>query len=378
MRILWLPHGDWRFIRRGQREYWFAQAINDKHDIHFLTWLDVRTRPTAALESLRTKTWRDAGLTIHQARRVPNVFGQRVHERSARGLRINELLHQHAVRQLVRRERIDLVICGIGHQAVGLPPDDLEVPLVFDYLDYKLEAWPEVEAAYMRIVDAVVCTSEVLVERTQRLHPHVSYLPNGVDLGAAAAADGKRVRAEYGLVDGASIVSLIGVTASSRLFYIDGIATAARDVPNLVFLLVGDGGSLGDAMSERARELGLRTVATGPVPPSEVADFFAATDVGLYPGDQTAYFDAACPLKVLEYSAAGKPVVATDLAELRRWGFPNVRLAAPTAEAFASEIKLALRSAPERPDLERFSWSALSAQLLEILSEVSARGKVRH
>ena len=109
-------------------------------------------------------------------------------------------------------------------------------------------------------------------------------------------------------------------------------------MPNLIFLLVGDGGELGEAMLRRAREHGLRVVATGPVPPSEVADYFAATDVGLYPGDQTAYFDAACPLKVLEYTAAGKPVVATDLAELRSWGFPNVLLAPPTAEAFAGEI----------------------------------------
>jgi glycosyltransferase involved in cell wall biosynthesis len=377
MRILWLPHHHWLFIRQGQREYRFAQAIKDVHDVHFLTWLEVRTQPTAALEALRTKVWRDDGLTIHQARRVPNFLGQRVHETSARGLRINELLHQHAVRQLVHRERIDLVICGISHQSVGLPPDDLEVPLIFDYLDYKLEAWPEVEAAYMRIADAVVCTSEVLAERSQRLHPHAYYLSNGVDLGAAAAANGARVRAEYGL-DGASVVSLIGVTASTNLFYIDGIAAAARDVPNLVFLLVGDGGALGDSMLSRARELGLRTVATGPVPPSEVADFFAATDVGLYPGDQNAYFDAASPLKVLEYSAAGKPVVATDLAELRNWGFPNLHLAAPTADAFASEIKAALNSQPGRADLEPFSWSYLTARLLEILTEVSARGKIRH
>jgi len=377
MRILWLPHNDWLFIRRGQREFRFAQAIKDVHDVHFVTWLKVRSWSPAALDSLRTKMWRDAGLTIHQARRVPNFLGQQVHERSARGLRINELLHQHEVRQLVHRELIDLVICGISHQLVGLPPDDLEVPLIFDYLDYSLEAWAEVESEYMGIADAVICTSEVLANRARRLHPHSYYLPNGVDLGAAAAADGKRVRAEYGL-DGANVVSLIGVTASSRPFYIDGIAAAAREDSTLVFLLVGDGGALGDAMIERARELGVRTFATGPVPPSEVADFFAATDVGLYPGDQTPYFDAACPLKVLEYSAAGKPVVATDLAELRNWGFPNVHLAAPTAEAFASEIKLALRSQPEQPELDRFSWSALSARLLEILSEVSARGKVRH
>src|SRR4051812_41838116 len=185
MKILWLPHQDWEFIRRGQREFRFAQAVKDTHDVHFMTWREVKTRPVAALSSLRTGRESADGLTIHQEPRVPNFLGQRVHESSGRGLRVNEWLHQRAVRQLVSRERIDLVLCGISHQAVGLPPADLEVPVVFDYLDFKLERWPEIEAEYMARADAVLCTSEVLVERSRRLHPHCYYLPNGVNLNAA-------------------------------------------------------------------------------------------------------------------------------------------------------------------------------------------------
>jgi glycosyltransferase involved in cell wall biosynthesis len=307
---------------------------------------------------------------------VPNVIGQRLHKASGRGLRINEWLHGRAIRQLVARERIDLVVCGIGHQSVGLPPRDLDVPVVFDYLDFKLERWPEIEAEYMARVDAVLCTSQVLVERVRQFHPRCYYLPNGVDLGAAETADGDRVRKDWGL-DGATVVSLIGLTASSRLFYVDALAAAARDIPNLVLLLVGDGSELADAMRRRAEEQGLRTVWTGAVSPAEVPDYFAATDVGLYPGDQNAYFDAACPLKILEYTAAGKPVVATDLAELRNWAFPNVHLASPGAEAFSHEVKQALTRPHSYPDLTEFRWSALSERLLTILEEVAERGKLR-
>lgn len=372
MKILWLPHLHWGFVRIGQREFRFADAIKHVHEVHIATWIYAR-RPRPALQALRNKTWSEDGLTIHQFPRIPNIVGQSVHDRSARGLRINEMLQQRAVREIVRREGIDLVICSISHQAVGLPPADLEVPVIFDYLDYKLEAWPDVEKAYMRLADAVMCTSEVLVERVRRLHPHVYSLPNGVDLDAAATADGQRARMKYGL-DGAKIVSLIGLTASPQLFYIDAIADVARKFDNVTFLMVGEPGPLGDAMIGRARELGLRVVATGEVPPGQVADLFAATDVGLYPGDQTAYFDAASPLKVLEYSAAGKPVVATDLAELRNWGFPNLRMAAPTPEAFSGALTSAL-NAPSQgtPDLSRFSWPNLTARLLEILHEVSER-----
>jgi glycosyltransferase involved in cell wall biosynthesis len=373
MRILWLPHLHWDFIRQGQREYRFAQAIKGAHDIHFVTWTEVRTNRRAALTSFQARTWQEDGLTIHQARRVPNFLGQRVHERSARGLRVNEWLHSRAVHELVRRERIDLVICGISHQSVGLPPADLDVPLVFDYLDFKLESWPDVEAEYLRRADAVLCTSHVLVDRVSQLHPHSYYLPNGVDVDAVRRADGSRVRERLGL-DGSKVVSLIGITASDRPFYVDAVAEVARTNPEIAFLLVGDPGELGETIMRRAQERGVNLVTTGRVPPSEVAAYFAASDIGLYPGEKSAYFDAACPLKVLEYTAARKPVVATDLTELRNWGFPNVRLAPPTAEAFAAEIRAAFDEPHEYPDLDEFRWSVLSDRLEEILSEVAAGG----
>jgi glycosyltransferase involved in cell wall biosynthesis len=375
MRILWLPHLDWQSIRQNQREYRLAKIIREAHDIHVVTY--ARTQRNAVLNSLRAKTWKEEGLTFYQVPRIPNVVGQRLHASSARGLRINELLHQYAIRELVKRKRIELVICGISHQAVGLPPDDLPVPLVFDYLDYKLEPWPEVERAYMRMADAVTCTSQVLFERASRLHPHAYHLSNGVDLSAVAAARPSRVRDMYNL-HGAKVVSLIGIHASPRPFYVDAIAMAARDVPNLTFLLVGEHSAFSEAIIASTQQLGVRTIATGLVPPSEVADFFAATDVGLFPGDKTAYFDATCPLKVLEYSAAGKPVVATDLAELRNWSFPNVHLCPPTAEAFAVEIKRALSEPHALPDLSEMDWSRLGNRLNTILSEVAARGKVVH
>jgi len=377
MRILWLPHHHWSFIREGQREFHLARTLKKSHEVHFLTWQEVQNSPAKALGSLRERSWQEDGFFLHQARRVPNFVGRRLHEGAGRGLPLNERLYSRAVRDVVARERIDVVICGLSHQLVGLPPGDLPVPLVFDYLDYKFERWPEIETEYLDRADAVLCTSKVLLERVSDRHSHSYYVPNGVNLESAATADEQRVRRRYDL-EGRKVVSLIGLTGSRTLFFVDGIAEAARDVPEIVFMPVGDeaeGDEFGRKMARRAAELGLRTVAPGAVPPAEVADYFAASDVGLYPGDQTAYFDAASPLKILEYTAARRPVVATDLAELRNWSFPNVRLAPPTPAGFAHEIKLALEQAHDFPDLASFSWSAIGERLQTILEDVVERAR---
>src|SRR5437899_12882388 len=104
---------------------------------------------------------------------------------------------------------------------------------------------------------------------------------------------------------------------------------------------------------------------TGAVPNAVVAKYFMASDVGIYPGDASPYFDAACPIKVLEYSAAGKPVVATDLTELRRLAFPNVYLSPPEPTAFADRIVRALRTRTAMPDLSAFDWDVLARRFEE-------------
>jgi glycosyltransferase involved in cell wall biosynthesis len=208
-----------------------------------------------------------------------------------------------------------------------------------------------------------MCTSTVLADRVRARGVKAVYLPNGVDRLRIASGRADVVRARLGLT-GKKVVSLIGLTHSPTLFFVDALAEAAREEPDLVFLAVGGAGWLPHEgvgrLAARCRERGVPIVATGPVPHAQIADYFMASDVGLYPGDATPYFDAACPIKVLEYSAAGKPVVATDLVELRRWSLPNVYLAPPEPRAFGAAIVRALRERTPMPDLTGFDWDTLT------------------
>src|SRR6266567_424840 len=143
----------------------------------------------------------------------------------------------------------------------------------FDYLD--LITYPDVEAAYIANSDLVLCTSRVLVDRVQTSGKQGVYVPNGVSMSRIALGQRDRTRAELGL-QGKRVVSLIGLTSSPSLFFVDALALAARQVPNIVFLVVG-GGDLLRPIVARCQRLGLPFVATGRVPSNEVANYFAAT-----------------------------------------------------------------------------------------------------
>jgi glycosyltransferase involved in cell wall biosynthesis len=281
------------------------------------------------------------------------------------------------VRRIMRQHPIDLMVYGPNHKIVGLPPFDVRVPRVFDYLDLcvrrDLSPDPAVERDYVRNSDLVLCTSPVLMDRVRALGGRPLYLPNGVDLGRASGGRRDATRRALGLEDRA-VVSLIGPTWSDTAFFIDAIAAAARSVPNIALLVVGGGKQRRVAgLIKRCAELGVRLVVVDRVPHERVADYFAASDVGLYACDQTPFFDAACPLKVLEFSAAGKPIVATDLATLRRLGFPNVLLAAPDPTAFGGAIARACLERRDMPDLSQFDWTTLTDRFVTACEEMLSR-----
>jgi teichuronic acid biosynthesis glycosyltransferase TuaH len=56
---------------------------------------------------------------------------------------------------------------------------------------------------------------------------------------------------------------------------------------------------------------------TGRVPPADVPGYLAAIDIGITPYTSSEFNRASFPLKTLEYLAAGRPVVSSDLPGAR-------------------------------------------------------------
>ncbi|MEF3405227.1 glycosyltransferase [Agromyces sp. CCNWLW203] len=123
----------------------------------------------------------------------------------------------------------------------------------------------------------------------------------------------------------------LGLSASDRVllymgtfFPFSGLDTVIRALPSLIardpavrLLLVG-GGELEGTLRATVEELSLEhhVIFTGVVPYSVLPEYLAVGDVGLNPFEPGLVTDIAIPHKVLQYMAAGLPVVSTDLEGL--------------------------------------------------------------
>src|SRR5690606_27613788 len=95
---------------------------------------------------------------------------------------------------------------------------------------------------------------------------------------------------------------------------LEAFARLAAGDPRLHLLIVGDGpirGELDAAIA--ARQLQDRVTITGRVPHAEVRDYVALMDVAVSP--RATFY--ASPMKVLEYMAMGKAIVAPAMDNLR-------------------------------------------------------------
>ncbi|MDP2325276.1 MAG: glycosyltransferase, exosortase A system-associated [Gammaproteobacteria bacterium] len=150
-------------------------------------------------------------------------------------------------------------------------------------------------------------------------------------------------------------------------------------------LLVG-GGAEDQRLRAQVAALGLEGVVafTGRVPHGDVGAYYGAMDLLVYPRPATPLTDMVTPLKPLEAMAAGKPVLASDVAghrELIRHDFNGLLFSAGKPAALASSIDDALRNA----DLNALSarakqwvrdertWSAAVARYQPVYASIQGR-----
>lgn len=255
----------------------------------------------------------------------------------------------------------------------------------FDVVDNFFDDWPATFLGRwrrgflrdaIRGADSLTTISLCLCDRVEELTGRRPvYVPNGAALAEIRAWPRARVGAvrEHHRFEGRRVLAYIG----NHFAAFDGMELlltaflAARKVrPDLALLLVGAGSDrLAGALGLGAAD-GVHVV--GPVPADEVWSYFHAADLGVLPFVPLPVTHDALPLKVLEFGAAGKPMLATPLRELERLALPHVRFVPFDAAAWERALLDDATFAPpaEGPlllALEPFSWDAVTETLLETM-----------
>jgi colanic acid biosynthesis glycosyl transferase WcaI len=209
------------------------------------------------------------------------------------------------------------------------------------------------ERQIYRRADCITTTTQSFVETiTGRGAPaeRVMLLPNGADLDLFRPLPPENpIAARLGLGDRFVVAYSGALGIKHGLDVVLDAARLLRDRRDIVFALIGNGARRRE-LTERARELGLANVLfAGEHPVEDVPHILARADVCVCPLRPDPYLAKALSVKVFEYLACEKPVVAAcggvsaSVVEESGGG-----VAVPPGDAAAlAEAILALRGDPE-------------------------------
>ena len=211
-------------------------------------------------------------------------------------------------------------------------------------------------------VRVVFATSESLAQSLGQRHRNVRLVPNGADVAhfARAATEPLPCPPDLALVP----TPRIGFIGSVQ-HWVDValIAAAARSRPEWSWVIIGG------VHKEISVLRGLANIhLLGPRPYADLPAYMRQIAVGLVPFALCPIVLAADPIKVYEYLAAGKPVVATAIPRLQVFG--DVVQIARGADEFVTAIERALAedspaaAAQRRQIAQAHDWQA-RVQLIE-------------
>jgi glycosyltransferase involved in cell wall biosynthesis len=225
----------------------------------------------------------------------------------------------------------------------------------------------------------VFTTSKAMYNRHHSLNPATHLVLNAGDYDHfAQAADPVSAAPEVSALR-RPVVGFVGNFLATKVDFAL-LEKIARARPGWTLLLIGPSVPETALVLERlARLPNVRWV--GPKSYDELPRYVAAFDVGVIPYVSNAYTRSCFPLKLFEYLAAGKPVVASGLPELRGME-PDVVLS-EGAMTFIQSIEAALSRNREGDRLRRQelaaanSWEKKAERLLEhVQRELERNGRL--
>ncbi|MCB9305642.1 MAG: glycosyltransferase [Lewinellaceae bacterium] len=297
--------------------------------------------------------------------------------------RINNRIVLRAIRRLLRDHRVRryaYINCYDPFFAGVLPPEMGAVKSIYHCIDdisqdpYTAKHGEDLENAAICAADLTLVTSGRLFQLKSRLSDRIAPFFNAADVSLfeTALTESYPRPAELEGSNG-KVIGFIGNLDGQRIDY-PLLKRTALAHPDKTLLLVGP------VNSKEPHAIGLdklpNVVMTGSRKLSELPALLQHMDIALIPFCCNKLTESIYPLKINEYLAAGKPVVATSFsADIRR--FSGLVYLAASHDDFLEQIEASLREndpalREKRSAFARQnSWPARILELRELIDVYS-------
>jgi teichuronic acid biosynthesis glycosyltransferase TuaH len=335
------------------------------------------------------------GLTVASSRRLfefPNITITRplkvMPNSLAFGRRINAQLALRHVQEMVRRLGItDPLLWVNAHYALPLTGKLGERALIYDITDDWTQL-PQGKAEQRRVAaqDAALCRrADAVIVCSERLHAlkkpftrNLHLIRNGVDAPHyARVLDGTGPLPALTSQWPIPVLGYTGTVHPDRL-NLELVIDVARKLKRGSIVLLGPNYL---QKTDRNRLDAAGNIFCVPaVPYSEVPDYMRAFDVCIAPHQVNLFTESLNPIKLWEYLAAGKPIVATDVPGFR--DYPQHVRVANDSMAFVRAVEEALLERSDarearRAEARRNSWESRVDDILAVIAECAPLDDLR-
>ena len=347
----------------------------------------------------------DAGAGLPEHERRDGIEVRRVARRGPRLPGLRFVLHEARLFRVLRKLGPDVFHAHDSNAlvAVASAARALRVPFVYDAHDLWLGrprrersrlyfllsqlTYTLVERWLVPRAAAVLTVSDPIARHLERRYrlDHVHLVPNYPELTGPVRAKELRALAGGSSIAGGRRVALyLGGLMGGR--GLEQLVDALRVARSTQLVLLGDG-PLASALVDRAAGFGAgdRLHLLEPVGPDEVIAYAASADIGVSPIVPSCLnYRYSLPNKLFQYMAAGLPVVASDLPQVREvvegagCGLvvdttrPELIAAAIERLAGDPDAARAMGRRGRAAVQDRYNWSAAAATLLRSYAGLSA------
>lgn len=267
------------------------------------------------------------------------------------------------------------------------------IPFVYYLIDVLYTLIPEKTFQFIgkNVKKRIINNSSLVITINQRLAEFAIEMGSnknktividaGIDLERFdPRIDGFNIRKKYGIKNNELVLFFMG-----WIYHFAGIKEVAKEIgenniKNVKLMVVGDGDSFNDLESIReSYQLEKQLILTGKQPYDKIPEFIAASDVCILPAypDEEIMQDIV-PIKIYEYMAMEKPVIATDLPGIKKeFGDHNGVFYVNRPEDVISmglKIDKEVNGKIARKFVENNDWESITDEFEKTLGEVVKSG----